>query len=140
MDQTYWLRYRGVRFPLRLGETILGRSPYCTVVIPDGEVSRTHATVRLTAGGPEIQDLNSSNGTRVNGECIDEPCLLKEGDLVGIGAAQLEVVTTTPESFSDTNRVSIEPLDSDAEDRSTLTNMQAVEKAKPTGNSDPDQT
>ena len=112
---------------MRLGETILGRSPYCTIVIPDGEVSRTHAAVRLTAEGPEIQDLNSSNGTQVNGELIEEPRLLKEGDLVGIGSARLELVTTTPESFNDTNRVEL--VDSDeAEDRSTLTKLKAYQQ------------
>ena len=101
---SYWLRYRGVRFPLRLGETILGRSPYCSVVIPDGEVSRTHAVVRLTREGPEIQDLNSANGTQVNDERISEPHLLAEGDRIGIGSAELEVVSATPDGYQETQQ------------------------------------
>ncbi|MCA9642377.1 MAG: FHA domain-containing protein [Polyangiaceae bacterium] len=104
-----------MRFPLRLGETILGRSPYCSVVIPDNEVSRTHAVVRLTREGPEIQDLNSANGTRVNGEPIDEPHLLSEGDRIGIGSAELEVVQAAPDAYQETRQKPLERTASSAE-------------------------
>ncbi|MGE0322605.1 MAG: FHA domain-containing protein [Polyangiaceae bacterium] len=97
-----------MRFPLRLGETILGRSPYCSVVIPDSEVSRTHAVVRLTREGPEIQDLNSANGTRVNNAQIDEPHLLSEGDRIGIGSAELEVVRAAPDAYQETRQKPLE--------------------------------
>lgn len=107
--ETYWLRYRGVRFPLRVGETVLGRSPYCTVVIPDAEVSRTHALVRLTREGPELQDLNSANGTRINGKRLIEPCLVRPGDLIGIGSATLEVVAAEPNGYQDTWEDGLEP-------------------------------
>lgn len=100
--ETFWLKYRGVRLPLRMGETVLGRSPYCTLVIPDAQVSRTHAVVRLTREGPELQDLNSANGTRVNDQVICEPTLLTAGDCIGIGSAQLEVVTTAPDGHMET--------------------------------------
>lgn len=112
---SYWLRYRGVRFPLRLGETILGRSPYCSVVIPDSEVSRTHAVVRLTREGPEIQDLNSANGTRVNASRIEEPCLLVEGDRIGIGSAELEVVRAAPDAYQETRQKPLESTVSSSE-------------------------
>jgi len=102
--ETFWLRYRGVRFPLRLGETILGRSPYCSVVIPDTEVSRTHAVVRLTREGPEIQDLNSANGTQVNGQALDEPRLLIEGDVIQIGSASLQLVGSAPDGHQETTQ------------------------------------
>ncbi len=102
--ETFWLRYRGVRFPLRLGETVLGRSPYCSVVIPDTEVSRTHAVVRLTRGGPEIQDLNSANGTQVNGRTVDEPQLLVEGDVIQIGSATLQLVCSEPDGHQETRQ------------------------------------
>ncbi len=142
---SYWLRYRGVRFPLRLGETILGRSPYCSVVIPDNEVSRTHAVVRLTREGPEIQDLNSANGTRVNNLRIDEPHLLCEGDRIGIGSAELEVVSAEPDAYQETQQRPLEstitsdkhPIDPGAEPateqpeaqrRATLAPTEPVEK------------
>ena len=66
--QTYWLRYRGTRFPVRRGEYILGRSPYCSIVVSNALASRQHCAVRLSASGLTIVDLGSRNGTCVNGE------------------------------------------------------------------------
>src|SRR5690606_41240410 len=48
---TYWLKLHDMRFPLRLGETLLGRSPYCSIVLNDNLVSRQHAVVHVTRDG-----------------------------------------------------------------------------------------
>lgn len=47
---------------------VLGRSPRCSVVLRDREVSRKHAEVFTKDGSFVIRDLGSSNGTIVNGE------------------------------------------------------------------------
>jgi hypothetical protein len=56
------------------------------VLLPDPQVSRRHATIRLEDGAPVIEDLGSTNGTFVNGEQISEPRRLEVGDMVRLGA------------------------------------------------------
>ena len=89
---SYWLAYRGTRFPLRKGETILGRSAYSTVVIRNGRVSREHAAVRLEGDRLEVADLGSTNGTTVNGEPVIGSRRLQPGDKIGIGTDVLDVI------------------------------------------------
>src|SRR5436305_5933478 len=58
----------------------------------DPELSRDHARVRRTDdGGLLIEDLGSTNGTRVNGAPITGPTLLRAGDQVQAGSTVIEV-------------------------------------------------
>lgn len=66
----------------------IGRSATNDMVLEDLLVSRRHAELKVTADGPELRDLGSGNGTYVNGKAIDR-CLLRAGDLVGVGAYTL---------------------------------------------------
>lgn len=88
---TYWLKVHDMRFPLRLGETLLGRSPYCSIVLNDGLASRQHAAVRVTRDGAYIEDLGSRNGTWVNHEKIASSRALAAGDRIEIGGHLLLV-------------------------------------------------
>lgn len=77
------------RSPLALpiGETVIGRTvPPPGIALPDdGQTSRRHAVVRRPgAGTGEIVDLESSNGTLVNGHKI-KSTILHDGDVVRIG-------------------------------------------------------
>jgi hypothetical protein len=74
-----------------LGPVVIGRSPSSDIVINEPFVSSNHA--RLTLQGPAlvIEDLNSTNGTLVNGRAIVEPITLRDGDDVQIGDAILRV-------------------------------------------------
>jgi Nif-specific regulatory protein len=75
----------GQSIPLGDGETSLGRSTACAVEIPDPSVSRQHCVIRRGQGGHfEIQDLDSYNGTFVNGLRVREH-LLTDGAEVMIG-------------------------------------------------------
>jgi pSer/pThr/pTyr-binding forkhead associated (FHA) protein len=89
---TYWLKYRGTRFPLRRGETLLGRSPYCSIVLSNPLASRQHCALSLKDGRLSIDDLGSSNGTWVNGERIEHSRSLGPGDTVRVGTDVLEVI------------------------------------------------
>ena len=60
-------------------------------MLPDEAVSRTHATFRVDGQTLVVEDLGSSNGTRVNSELIDMPCRLAPGDVVTVGSTELEV-------------------------------------------------
>ncbi|MBV9281006.1 MAG: DHA2 family efflux MFS transporter permease subunit [Chloroflexi bacterium] len=73
-------------YPIRKILTI-GRFPGNNVVIDDPKVSRRHAEVSTHAGVVYIRDLNSLNGTRVNGELVAGDHLLQDGDTVTVGDA-----------------------------------------------------
>lgn len=90
--QTFWLRYRGTRFPIRRGEYILGRSPYCSIVISNALASRQHCAVRLTSSGLVLVDLNSRNGTLINGKKLEGERPLSAGDIIRIGSDSIEVM------------------------------------------------
>lgn len=77
----------GTRWTLDREEIILGRSPECDYVIPDRQVSRQHARISKHYDGYRIEDLNSKNGTYVNGVSIKEPALLQDGDVIQIALA-----------------------------------------------------
>ncbi len=91
---TYWLRYRGTRFPVRRGEYVLGRSPYCSIVVSNALASRQHCTIQLTSDGLTVVDLSSRNGTTVNGEKLEGRRTLEAGDIVRIGSDAIEVLST----------------------------------------------
>lgn len=74
-----------------LGPVIIGRSPSSDIVIAEPFVSATHA--RFTLQGPALvlEDLNSTNGTLVNGRTIADPVTLRDGDEVQIGDVVMRV-------------------------------------------------
>jgi ABC transport system ATP-binding/permease protein len=68
----------------------MGRSPGAEFIVDASMVSRLHC--RLTAGATELQvvDLESTNGTFVNGQRVTQASL-KEGDTLGVGRVDLVV-------------------------------------------------
>jgi ABC transport system ATP-binding/permease protein len=70
------------------GSIKIGRNTDNDIVIPDVLASRHHATLVPTAGGTEIRDNRSINGTFVNGSRV-ETAVLHEGDTVTIGNVDL---------------------------------------------------
>jgi hypothetical protein len=75
----------GRRVALGDEPVVLGRLPDCQVVISDPKASRRHAEVRPSGNGFLVADLNSTNGTKLNGAEIREQAL-HDGDRIGIGA------------------------------------------------------
>jgi len=67
---------------------VLGRGVDADVRLTDTGVSRKHAELHLDDGKVTIVDLQSTNGTTVNGRPIDR-ALLHDGDRIGIGASVL---------------------------------------------------
>src|SRR4029077_673130 len=70
------------------GSIKVGRAPDNDIVVPDVLASRHHATLVPVAGGTEIRDARSSNGTFVNGARV-EAAVLHAGDVVTIGNVDL---------------------------------------------------
>ena len=70
-------------------EIIIGRDPLCDIVINDRQVSRKHAQIqKQNNNGNALADLNSKNGTLLNGEFVDGPTSLKDGDEIIVGLVQ----------------------------------------------------
>jgi hypothetical protein len=63
----------------------IGRDPANDFVVDDIEVSRNHAKITCNEGVYRIEDLNSTNGTLLNGRKILSPEKLKNGDLINLG-------------------------------------------------------
>jgi predicted component of type VI protein secretion system len=74
------------------GDVVLGREG-ADVILSDPEASRHHAVVRLAAGGLEIEDLGSTNGTFVDQVRISGPTRLTAGARIRIGASEIQVQT-----------------------------------------------
>lgn len=68
----------------------IGRSQYNNITINDSFVSHEHACVSRSKDSYLLADLNSTNGTLVNGQQIKEETVLKDGDLIQIGAVTLK--------------------------------------------------
>lgn len=80
---------RGRLFELVAGD-VVGRDAALAVCLPFEGVSRRHAEIRATAEHAwSLRDLQSTNGTRVNGVAIDEHALAN-GDRVQFGTVELE--------------------------------------------------
>lgn len=83
---------KGVSVPVS-GPVVIGRSPGADIVISDDFVSSTHARVTPAADGTAvIEDLDSTNGTLVNGSRIARPTALSAGDVIDLGVVRLKVV------------------------------------------------
>lgn len=74
----------GKRIELNKPSMTLGRHPECDIIIEVGAVSRQHARIDTLPNGFFLQDLNSRNGTYLNGQMIDAQTMLQDGDLIRI--------------------------------------------------------
>ncbi len=69
--------------PLIKDRTTIGRRPYNDIVIDNLAVSGEHAVMQMSGSEVFLEDLNSTNGTHVNGTTIKKQAL-KNGDSIGI--------------------------------------------------------
>ncbi len=67
------------RFPC-----VIGRQTDCQVRLADPRVSRRHCSLTLREGRVWVEDLGSSNGTRLNGQPLEEALPLDDGDLLEV--------------------------------------------------------
>lgn len=82
----------GQTFTLDQAPFSFGRNTDNRVVLAEGQVSRHHAEIRYERAGYTIFDLDSSNGTRVNGEFIRGPHLLQDRDIITISKNVFQIV------------------------------------------------
>jgi DNA-binding NtrC family response regulator len=80
----------------RTGEIVIGRASDAEVVLTHASVSRRHATICSLDGVMRIADLGSHNGTRVNGELVQESRMLASGDVASVGDVVMVVHVSNP--------------------------------------------
>src|ERR1700760_2856194 len=79
----------GTAFPVGKSSVVIGRS-HADITIGEGEVSRRHARLICTGnGGVQLEDLQSSNGTLLNGVRITKPTSVTVGDRIQVGRTVL---------------------------------------------------
>ena len=86
--EVLWMRQS---VPLTDGEHIAGRDADCSLVVDGTTVSRRHARIMVAHGAATIEDLNSTNGTHVNGTRISAPTRLVPGDEFALGSEVLRL-------------------------------------------------
>lgn len=86
-------------FLLPEGDTLVGRSQVCNLVIKDPSASRRHARFEVREGRCFVEDLGSSTGTCKNGEFITR-AELRDGDVVSLGQMQFAVREPAPEQVA----------------------------------------
>jgi Inner membrane component of T3SS, cytoplasmic domain len=74
------------------GRFTIGRELACDMTLRDETVSRWHASLRRDPGGWLLDDLGSTNGTRLNGWRVSTPSRVGAGDVVSFGAATFVLV------------------------------------------------
>jgi predicted component of type VI protein secretion system len=94
MEARIWLSGKGGEprsFPLGEGRIIVGRDPAADLPLEDEAVSWHHLEIDSRGGVLMATDLDSRNGTALNGEPLDRPRRLRDGDTLRIGEHRLEV-------------------------------------------------
>ncbi len=67
--------------------SLIGRGEDCQIVVDDRQASRHHARILRTEQGYMVEDLDSKNGTFLNGQPVTSPTALTDGDEIGIALA-----------------------------------------------------
>ena len=106
----------GQLFPLLSINTTIGRDPICDITINDPEVSRQHARLTQTSDSYQIEDLESTNGTFLNGVKIGtDPVQLAHGNEIQLGSGVSLIFELAPdvdeEEMGLKTAVPVQPVD-----------------------------
>jgi len=85
-------KHFGKEYVLDQSETTIGRSQDCSITLDDKTVSSIHATIRLERDDCILNDMNSRNGTLLNGSAVREASTLRNGDEIEIGSFKLKFI------------------------------------------------
>jgi pSer/pThr/pTyr-binding forkhead associated (FHA) protein len=83
--------YEGLEVPLDRDWMVIGRGRTADVVLAEATISRAHAAIGWDSEGFFMQDLGSTNGTKLNGQ-RSARARLKDGDDLQLGKLQLRIV------------------------------------------------
>jgi pSer/pThr/pTyr-binding forkhead associated (FHA) protein len=83
--------YEGLELPLDRDWIVIGRGRTADLVLAEATISRAHAAIGWDSEGFFMQDLGSTNGTKLNGQ-RSARARLKDGDDLQLGKLQLRIV------------------------------------------------
>jgi serine phosphatase RsbU (regulator of sigma subunit) len=83
------------RFKIAADRVVIGRHPGCHLVIDEPAVSRQHAAVTLVAGAAFVEDLQSRNGTSLNGRPLTSRQPLAHGDELDVCGRRIVFLRTS---------------------------------------------
>ena len=85
--------FEGMSYELTDEETMIGRNPTTDITLLDEGISREHVVILLDeeSGVYTVEDLQSTNGTKVNGKRV-RSAPLSSGDIVELGQTRLEFI------------------------------------------------
>ena len=88
-------------FQITKERTTLGRRPYNDIVIDNLAVSGEHAVLTAAQSDVYIEDLNSTNGTYINGKAVKKQ-LLSNNDVVEVGKYRIKFLADEAEDYEKT--------------------------------------
>jgi len=86
-------------FEFQPGKVVLGKGDHCDVILTGSHVSRNHAEIDVSRSSAVVRDLNSTNGTWINGQRVAQEKQLAEGDTLHFGDISVHI-TATPKPVS----------------------------------------
>jgi len=101
----YRVRAQGRAALVGEDERVIGRSPYCSLVLDQDTLSRLHATLRIAGDDVELVDLGSSNGTFLNGARISAAVKVKPSDEIRLGAVRIWIEVASARPSLETGRL-----------------------------------
>ena len=94
-----WPNSHPFSVPIKWSNYVIGRSLDADLVVPQTApyVSSRHAEIQRTPLGFAVVDLNSSNGTRINGVLLEplQPKSVQDGDVIGLGSKHRGITELT---------------------------------------------
>ena len=76
-------------FIVQTSVAVLGRDPSAGIYVEHPSVSRQHARISIDGNEAVLEDLQSRNGTFLDGRRIDVPTIIHHGAVIGLGAITL---------------------------------------------------
>ena len=89
---------KGHRFPIRVPVVNVGRAEYNDIVVPDPSVSSAHAKIQLREGIWMVVDLDSTNGTFVDGDRVSGDAPIAPGAVLRFGEISVVFESTKDDS------------------------------------------
>ena len=83
--------HKGDRYEIETDEVTMGRKPDCTIVLDNPTISGHHCSILRKDGLYTLQDMNSTNGTRLNSQRVTGTAPLKAKDLIQAGSLEFMI-------------------------------------------------
>src|SRR5437868_6161528 len=112
-----YIQSNGGKASLERGKVTIGRTSESNIVLQDTQASRNHCVVERVGRDYVLRDLDSRNGTRVNGQLVSN-VVLAPNDVIQIGSTNLTFVVPQDsyeqvEELSSDDLVEVEPEDNE---------------------------